>query len=470
MKATASDETVVNKLEAILKESRGKISPSDAAVATGYPLYQVKDALARLIELYEARVTMNPDNGQVQFIFKYPFFRRGKKTFKENLQSVAEGLWKAFKTVYKASVGVILIAYTLVFVLILIVAMFAGRSNDRDDDNSFGGGYLLSGLLRGIMDAIFYSSLMRRDYDYRYDESGYRYKKYGNEKNKGKGFIQSVFSFVFGPERPEYHPLDDAMEAAAFIRNNNGKLTAGDIVALSGVDYDEAEARLAEYGARFNGELYVNDDGIVVGEFDDMLNKTSDSYSQGKIVFYEDEVEPPYELTGNTSGKNLLIAGMNGFNLMMSLVVINYWNNAPSISFTDEYGRVQQFDGLAVVAGEYGWLVYVLGYFPLVISALFYIIPLFRWLGLKSKQSKREANILRKKLIGAFVRNQGRDLSLNDIYQNPKISPDEKNKIQSMMERLIIDVRGELNVDSDGTPIYSFPRLAKELKMKFLRS
>jgi len=247
MKSTASDEKVVNQLEKILKKSRGKISPGDAAAATGYPIYQIQDALARLIELYEARVSMNPENGQVQFIFKYPFFKRGRKTLKEIMQLGIDAIWKVFKVIYKASIGIILVFYTVLFVLVLLALVFGGRSDSRDSKIDIGA--ILGGLFRGILDAYTFTAITR-NMSYGYDGYGYKFKTFKPEKDKGKGFVQSVFSFVFGPDRPIYDPLDDAKEAAAFIRMNNGRITAGHIVALSGVKYDEAEARLAEYAVR----------------------------------------------------------------------------------------------------------------------------------------------------------------------------------------------------------------------------
>lgn len=358
MKTKLADEKVVNDLERLIKKSKGKISPADASATTGYPLEQVKDALSRLIELYEARVTMDNETGQIQFIFKYPFFRRGKKTIKEILQNVLEILWKGFQIVYKASIGIILIFYTVIFILILIAIIFAGRSSDRDSKIDIGS--ILGGLFRGILDAYTFS-LITRDISYRYDDYGYRYKSYQPEKNRGKGFVKSVFSFVFGPERPKYDPLEDAKEAIAFIRQNNGRITAGHIVALTGLSFEEAEARLAEYAVKFNGELEITEEGYVVAEFTDLMNKASDEFKGGKIVFYEDEVEPPYELTGNSSGRNFAIAGMNLFNLFMSFILINSFNET-----IYAHENMSTSELIMYNLQEFGWIVIVLGYFPFI--------------------------------------------------------------------------------------------------------
>lgn len=454
MKSAQSDEKVVNELEGILKKSRGIISPGDASASTGYPIEQVKDALARLIELYEARVTMNNDTGQVQFIFKYPLFRRGKKTFKEYLQIIGEWSWKVFKAIYKGAIGVILIFYTVLFVIILLALLTSSRDNDRNNRIDIGG--ILGGIFRGILDAYTFSAI-NRSMIYGYDDYGYRYRTFPQEQNKGKGFIKSIFSFVFGPDRPEYDPLDDAKEAAAFIRKNNGKITAGHIVALTGVNFEEAESRLAEYTARFNGDLSVDNQGFLVAEFTDLMNKIADDIKDGKIVFYEDEIEPPYDLTGNSTGRNVGISFMNLFNLSMSFFFISF--------FTSSMGYVadpKTIDVLALTLHQNGWLVFFLGYFPFVFSLLFFLIPTFRSFRLPKKRRQREQNILRKKIIGAILRNRDRNLREDELINLAKVSPNEMKIFRKTIEKLVLELKGEINIASDGIPIYAFERLSRE--------
>jgi hypothetical protein len=458
MKASASDERVVNELESILKKSKGVISPSDASTATGYPISQVKDALARLIEIYEARVNMNKETGQVQFLFKYPMFKRGKKTFKEIALKVLDVLWKIFQIVYKASIGVVLVLYTVIFVIILIIISLSGRSNDSDSD--FGIGDLLGGLFRGLMDAFTFSYIMG-GFNYEVDNDGNRYKVPKKEKNKGTGFIKSVFSFVFGPDREQYDPLDDAKEAAAFIRRNNGKITTGNIVALTGVHFEEAEARLAEYAARFNGDLSINEDGVIIAEFYDMLNKAAKEFDGGKIIFYEDEVEAPYLVTGNNGGRNAVIIGMNSFNLIMAGMMMSFFSSS-----YDVYNEPTMREIIFSKIHEYSWLVFGLGWFPLVFSVLFFLIPISRTFIVNSQNSKREYNILRKKLLGAFIRHQGKEITLDGIIYNANIKKEEINKIKIILEKLILELKGELSIDSNGEAVYSFPRLSRELGIK----
>ncbi|MDX9790156.1 MAG: hypothetical protein WC313_02855 [Candidatus Kapaibacterium sp.] len=458
MKSQNSDQQIVLKVEELIKKTRGKVSPADLSEATGFPISGINDALSRLIELYRARVSMDSESGRLIFLFDYPLSKRGSKNFKELMTIAVDWLWKMFKIAYKASIGIVLIAYTIIFVLVLFGLKFAGRSDDND--SGFDMGPIVAGLFRGIMDA-FTIHLWMRSFSYATDPYGNRYKYYAPEKNKGRGFIGSVYSFVFGPERPSYDPLDDHKEAAAFIRKNNGKITAGHIVALTGVNYDEAEARLAEYASRFGGDLYINEDGIIIGDFHDMMNKGSSDLQGGSVVFYEDEVEAPYEYTGNSTGRNIAISAMNAFNLIMSIFLINIFSGAAQLSYVDELGNPVSTDFLVSPILTIG-----LGYFPLIFSALFFIIPTIRYFSVKRNNRKREENILRKKLVGAFVRNRHVSITLEKIIELARINPNLENNVKNILERLIIELRGEINIDTSGNPVYSFRRLSTELGIR----
>jgi len=189
-----------------------------------------------------------------------------------------------------------------------------------------------------------------------------------------------------------------------------------------------------------------------------MLNKASNDLNEGKVIFYEDEVEAPYSVTGNTTGRNFAVAGMNLFNLLMSFFVIQFFTS-PMIYGEDPTTT----DLIAGSIHEFGWVVIILGYFPLVFSSLFFIIPALRYFTVYSNNKKRDLNIIRKKLIGTFVRHKGKTIRFDQLISLSKIELRETQFAKNVLDRLVIELMGEINIDSDGTPIYSFDRLSKEL-------
>jgi len=430
-------EKVLQSVEKLLHQARGKISPADAAAATGLSLQDVKDSLARLIELYECRVTLNESTGGLLFAFDYPLRRHGQKTLREHLYDLLAWGWKIFKVVYKAAIGVILIVYTVAFVILLLALMVAGSKGGKDSD---GLGDLIGGLFRAILEGFRLAAWTGMATHYAPERGSTRYKKYQPEPNKGKSFIQSVYSFVFGPERPPFDPLADAREAAAFIRKNRGRLTAGHLIALAGPTYDRAEALMAEYAVRFRGELEIAENGTVVGTYTDLMESVTSDLAGGVIEYYPDEVEPPYEYTGNSTGRNVGIACMNLFNLVMSLVGLGY--------FTFE--------------AESCLLAVLLGYFPLLFSLLFFAIPIARIPFIMGLRHRRERSVMRKRLLRAIMANPRAPLSLEGLVRDRVLQPEEEPLARSVLEQLLREMRGNLDLDPNGIALYSFPRLAAD--------
>jgi len=434
-------EEIVLKIEKILPKTKGRFSPEDIAAATGYSISDINDALKRLLEIYRAKVVVDNNTGKLVFNFIYPLEKVGKKTFREYLFSFLEFLWKVFQIVYKAAIGVILIVYTIVFVLILLALIIVSSSSDRDRR---GGGIsfdIFGGIFRAIFEGLYILSWSNTIQDVA-DPSGLRYKRYAPEKNKGKNFVQSVFHFVFGPENPPVDKYADEKEAIAYIRKvSKGNLTAADIVLLTGCKFDEAEERLARYAVKFGGELEIDDNGNVIADFTNMLH-SGKAFDEGKIVYYYDEIEPPVELTGNSTGRNLGIIAMNLFNLIMSFWIISFLNSMNSYDFA-------QYNPEANVPG---WIIFALGWFPFIFSITFFIIPIIRIPFVIWKKKQRNKKIMRKKLFYALYKLKT-DITFEKIAALINLPNELKEEANKVLHELIIDLRGEIELDSNQAKI-----------------
>lgn len=430
-------EEVLSKIEKVLPKTKGRFAPEDIAAATGYSLSDIDDALKRLLELYRAKVVVDNNTGKLVFDFYYPLQKVGKKTLKENLFDVLQFLWKVFQIIYKAAIGIILIVYTVIFVIILLAIIIASSSSDRDRR---GGGLSLdifAGIFRAIFEGLYLLTWTNAILEVS-DPSGLRYKKYAPEKNKGKNFVQSVFHFVFGPDNPPIDKYADEKEAMAYVRRvSKGRLTAADIVLLTGCSYDEAEERLARYAVKFGGELDINENGIVVADFTNMLHSEK-SFDEGKVIYYYDEIEPPVEITGNSTGRNIGIIAMNIFNLVMSLVVITFVSSLNSPEYA-EYTTTMDIPG---------WVVFALGWIPLLFSISFFIIPILRIPFVMQQKNKRNHNIMRKKLFYALYKLKT-DITLEKISQLINLPNELLDKANKVLHRLIVDMRGEIELEGN---------------------
>ena len=435
MNSEHSKEEVLIALEKLIKSSNGRIAPQDAAAATGFSTQEVEDALARLMELYKCRVEVDEVNARPIFNFDIPFKKRGEKTFQEKLAVALNFFWEIFKKIYKVSIGVILILYTLIFVVVIMIAASQGGDKDRRNNNSSG---MISSLFSAIFQGMQFAAI-NKSYNRAYDQDNMAYRYYEKPEHKGKKFIQSVFDFVFGPDRPEYDPLNDTKEVATYIRENSNKITSADIINLSGVDYDEADSRLAEYASKFRGDIDITENGTAIADFQD-LSVISSKLEGGRVEYYIDEVEPPYEMTGNTSGRNFGIGFMNLFNLLMAFGVVN--------------GGAEFGSGIAV---------FFLGWFPLIFSITFFLIPIGRAITHKSKEAQRSKNVVRKILVGQIITAKGGPLAMEQVISKINLENHSIKEVEEVLSKVVLDLHGDIVIDENGTPLYNFDRLKREL-------
>jgi len=376
--------------------------------------------------------------------------RRGKITIGD--VAAATTLWKVFVKVYKAAIGIILIVYTVIFVLLLLFAAASGSSSDSRNRRSSSASIDLGALFRLLFSLIEWKSV-EREVQWETDSSGFRYPVYRNPLSetskrgkKKKRFLQAVYDFVFGPEYPRYSPLDDAKEAAAFLYFNDGLLTSGHIVGLTGKAFDVAESRFTEYLARFQGDAEVSDEGIVVGRFPKLTKEAVQTPpSKRAIIPYPDEADPPVVHNGNTTGQNIAIIIMNAFNLGMSWAVINHFY------IVDVPFETAQLLEIA------------LGYFPFVVSVLYFLIPLLRIPYLLYRKRKRAQEILRKKLFRSILWLRGDPATEEDILRRAHIQDSEMSVAKQTLAKLITELRGELTLTEDGQPQYEFSRFHREI-------
>ena len=448
-------EEIISKLKDIIKTNKGIINPNEAITKTGYSKDDIISGLNRLIELFEARVILDDVAGGLKYIFKYPLWQRKKRTIKEIFASVGRSALKAFKAIYKGALGVILIVYTIIFVLILL---FASRG---DNNNSSDSGFGIAILFR-VISEIFFWKTISRPYYVNEDRYGNRYRTYQpKEEKKGDGFIKGVFSFVFGPEIPPIEEEVDVKEVAAYVRlKTQGIITAANMIELAGISYNKAESRLAEYCGKFDGYLDITNDGIVYGNFSNIMGSTSASEHKN-ITYYIDEVEPPVEFTGNKAGRNAAIICMNIFNMIMSLVVLNM-NSNPPIEYLN--GEMTGILNDLIYSGFGFWL----GWFPLLVSISYFIIPIIRYPSYLFKKNNRDNRVLHKILIGSICKSRKINFTLTELIGIVKNKMDiSEDKIKDIMSIIVQELNGSIEISDDGNILYVFERLYNEFNLKY---
>lgn len=450
-------------LEKKIKEVKGKFTLNDAAAITGIPVEQARESLNELMSKYHCRLQVS-ENGDLIYDFGANPTRRGEKTFAEILESLKEWLWKAFQIFFKTWITVTLVVYFVIFVIILIAAIVAMSASDKDNRGSNKNSGAMFRLIEDIFYAIFRWNTIKnyQDIYYERDRYGQPYKHYKpvetnffNTKARSpkakKNFIASVYDFVFGPPRVEPEPFANQKEVAAYARQNKGIMVIPEFKALAGWEHTKAQEFMSDCVARFNGSAEVSSNGILYADFYDLTRSTTQN-QDGKIEWYWDEYEPEYELTGNTTGRNVGIIFINAFNLLF----------ASFFTFNPELRNMVGKD-------EFGGIIfYGLGVVPFLFSLIFFAVPILRYFNILPKRAKRRLNNIRKRLIKIiYQKGVQKNLSLDEILSEVNSENAEKlskSEVEKIMNELVIDWQGDVIINDNGSVVYEFHQLRQELE------
>ena len=429
-----TDERAERLLADALRGRGGAITKADAVSLTGLSTDETEAALNSLLQDYKSHLAVT-EEGELIYKFDPAMVRRDAPTLGERIQQLAQLLWRGFTFRFKIWIMVMLVVYVVAFVAMLIALLFAKSSSDRDDRRSSRGGGIDPWLLYWLM-----PDWAPRGY---YDRDPYGR---GRQKPKGpqKRFYQSVFDFVFGPPQ-KTDALAAEKEAVQYLRSVDGRITTTDLVALTGWSYDRADEEATRLLASYGGEPEVQDDGTIVYSFP-ALRKTAGEVTSGHAWNYtwrQDRKLAP--LTGNTSGANTAVTVMNGFNLLGALAI--------GPAFLLKYGIQGDTANLLVTQ------------FPLAFSAVFFAVPGARWLKQRGAAKRLAEETARATLIGEIFTRKGAPALPGDLV-NAAVKRSaglEAGPVRKMLEKLLVDLDGDVTTDEAGATLYGFPRMASEL-------
>lgn len=449
-------EEALKILEKKLKEFKGDFSLTDAAAITGLSIDQAREALDRMMEKYECRLRAT-DQGDLIYAFGIHPKRRGEKSLKEILSDVAAVLWKAFTVLFKIWIAVTLVVYFVIFLILLVALMVlaASRGDSRRSPVK------LDSIFR-MFAAIFRWRTATSTIGYRTGRDGYTYPRYEPRpavlNAEKKNFIASVYDFVFGPPRVNLDPLTNEKEVAAYLRKSKGIITPGEMVLLAGMAFEKADTFFSECLSRFKGDPVITEEGVVYGRFDELLRGTG-QHQDGQIIYYWDEYEPEYELTGNTAGRNGGIFFMNLFNLSFALYIL--------------FGTGKFF---AYLNPELMSLIQlVLGWLPLIFSLLFFAVPVGRWFYIRQLRHQREEANIRKRIMRYLFQKPDFSATIDEVLKavntpgtDAKLSITAKNQLtreqlEQAINAMMRDYQGEVTLTPEGKAVYVFQRLQREL-------
>lgn len=510
------DQTDLKRIDDLIHDGEGRFTITEAASSSGLAVDTVKDALEELLNKYVCRLAVT-ENGDLIYDFGRPPVRKDRKTLREYFEILASFILKVLAILYRILIAAVLVVYFVLFLIIMIVIVIAaftkgGSSSSEKNSGSSGSGSSrssgssgfgsvlapLRAIGRMFLD-IFDWRTVSGGYYYTEDDLGYRYRHAESKKSRlksdKKNFVASVYDFVFGPPRFPMDPLANEKEVAQFLRENKGLIVPADLMALAGWTAKRAREFFTDCLIRFRGEVKVSENGVVYGEFDQII-RGDFGLKDGEVIYYWDEYEPDYELTGNDGIANFKIVFFNAFNLIFSfLVVTDLMENIVSWAI-----RGREEDLISVFLEIFASLLYAdqpfvmtwMGWFPLAFSTVFFTIPLIRWIGIKKAKEKRHRNNVLKRFYRIILNtNRGNPMTVDKVAREfvaiekkehglnyeqmclmksmagekpvEKDDPLTREQIETIMNELALDLQGDTDISESGELVFLFPRIQAEL-------
>ena len=189
----------VDAIKNALHGERRAITLADVATKTGLSLGDAKEGLTHLLAEFRGGLMATAD-GELLYSFPSGFAEPWERQEKWDLlvQKVKKSVLGVMKLVVRAWISIVMVAYVVIFALILIALTFS-KSSEREERSSFSGGLMTHMLMRMVLDAIFWTFHPFSPFRIDNDQHGQRYKKRDQTP-----FYERVNRFFFGPEEKPF--------------------------------------------------------------------------------------------------------------------------------------------------------------------------------------------------------------------------------------------------------------------------
>jgi hypothetical protein len=437
---------------------------ADASVASGLPLRDVEAGLHWLTSEYRGHLRVTED-GDLVHVFPNGFTKpwESREATWRILSKIGAALFAAGRFVVRAWLLIAMIGYAAIFIAILIGMTLARQSNDRDNGLGMGAG-LIGGLFRGIADAMFWTF---HPFSPLYIGASYGEPRHVRQRDPNDvPFYEKVNRFVFGPPTPAPDPHAMRTRILEEIRVQKGRIGLADVMRVTGLPRDQADPLMARLMLDYEGSVEVAEQGGIIYRFEG-IRRTA----EGESSFYDRGARrarrPAWEtpatlppLTGNSGGSNMVIAMLNGFNVLASSWVIVHGLTISNLVMllTTRVPRgappiVLPNDGVPIA----------LGLVPLVFSLALFALPAARAF-VRTRREKTVAKenarlgILREVLTRAPKKEPVPDEALRVAY---RVATGEDPSSKEITAR-VVELGGDVDVGPDGEVRYRFADLEAE--------
>jgi len=449
-------------LEKALSALKGRdYTIADAAAKSGLPLRDAAAGLHALVSEYRGHLRVTSD-GDLLFRFPAGFTKpwETRTRLAELGRRASRALLGIGRFVVRAWISVVLVGYALIFLALLIAMIFARSGGDSRSSGRGVGvevGYV---FFRVVMDALFWTF---------HPFSPFAYVNYGapaaarrQEKKKDETpFYDKVNRFFFGPDLPEPDPLIQERRILAEIRAQKGRIGLADVIRVTGLPRDEADPLMSRLLLDYEGEVEVSEEGGIFYRFEALRKTVDDGAEVSRPQPIWARLKRLVPLTGNEPGTNFIIAGLNGFNLIMSWYALGASLTLAKLGWIFQLLQHHELRGRLEPPADSTAI--ALGVVPLVFSLALFALPLARAAYRPFKQRRVAQENGRRAMLREILEHVGTgevtDASLRAAWKSAAgTEPDEK-----ALTREVTALGGDVDYES-GKVKYRFPDLEAEAR------
>jgi hypothetical protein len=195
----------------------------------------------------------------------------------------------------------------------------------------------------------------------------------------------------------------------------------------------------------------VSESGGIVYTFEALRRSASEGGNvRPRAAWDRTPALPP--LTGNDDGANILVALLNGFNLLASAWVMSNGLTLSNIAllFDRHRPRVLPDDGLPLA----------LGLMPFLFSVVLFVLPIARALYRTRQQKKVEQERARLAILREVVTRTSRKEAIDDeaLRRLVRVETGEEPTSQEITKR-VVDLGGDVDIGPAGEVRYRFAEL-----------
>lgn len=389
---TAQRLPATRVLERALSDFRGELTLADAATRGGLALRDAERGMLELVADFRGHVAAT-EKGELLFRFPQGLVARPETSkVRRAMRAVGRAVRGVGRFLLRAWVSVVMVGYAVVFALVLLALLL--RSDDNRDE---GPSAALGVVLRAVAEALYWTFHPFSPVFAWHEPTWVR-----APRRRRLPFYERVNRFVFGPPpTPEPDPAVYRNVVMNAIRSEKGRIALGDVLRVTGLPAERAEALISQLLVDAEGEIEVSDTGALYYRFPRLRQTTEAETAVAPKSPVAELVgpRPLPPLTGNEIGTNLMLVGINAFNLLAS---------GAAIANDLTLGRLR--DLLTVMTSHVPGappvilpppegVPWVLGWIPFLFSAALFAVPVARAVRRPGRRRKVEQENGRRALI-----------------------------------------------------------------------